>query len=69
MGANHSQKRKLNHRVVIIGGGFAGLALAELLWDTFSVVIIDRKDYFEYICTNPRALVRDSYIDDLTVPY
>lgn len=30
---------------------------------------MDRNDYFEYICTNPRALVKEAYINDLLISY
>ena len=33
------------------------------------VTLIDRNDYFEYICTNPRSLVKESYINEITILY
>jgi len=44
-------------KVVIVGASFAGLAVAEKLWDSFDVVIIDKNDFFEYTCTSTRGLV------------
>jgi NADH dehydrogenase FAD-containing subunit len=63
------QSKKIEKKVVIIGASFAGLTLAEKLWDKFNVILIDKNEYFEYVCTNPRALVKDSYINDLTIRY
>ena len=32
-------------------------------------MVIDKNDYFEYLCTNTKALIKDSYINDLTIKY
>ncbi len=37
-------------KVVIVGASFAGLALAELLWNSFQVVIVDKNDYYNFVC-------------------
>jgi NADH dehydrogenase FAD-containing subunit len=63
------QSRKIEKKVVIVGASFAGLTLAEKLWDKFNVILIDKNEYFEYICTMARALIKDSYINDLTIRY
>ncbi len=33
------------------------------------MVIVDKNDYFEYVCTNPRSLVKEGYINDLLMSY
>jgi NADH dehydrogenase FAD-containing subunit len=55
----NSQIPRVNHsQVVVVGGSFAGLSVIEHLKDKFSnIVLIDKNDYFEYLCTNLRALV------------
>lgn len=50
-------------RVIIVGCSFAGLTLAEQLWDSHDVTIIDKNDYFEYICTGTRSFVKDDHFD------
>lgn len=68
MGASKSlAKSRSEKRIVIVGASFAGLGVAELLWDHFLVTIIDKNNYFEYVCTNPRALVKEQLIKDLTL--
>ena len=56
-------------KVVIVGCSFAGLHLAEQLWDKFQVLIIDKNDYFEYVCTGSRSLVDDEHFDTTTLHY
>eukprot|EP00347_Sterkiella_histriomuscorum_P010740 403375101 len=56
-------------RVIIIGCSFAGLSLAEQLWDTHEVTIIDKNDFFEYICTGTRSFVDDDHFDEISVSY
>lgn len=43
--------------VVVIGGGFAGLAACRTLRKKFNVVLIDAKEYFEYYPGVLRAYV------------
>jgi len=49
-------------RVVVIGGGFLGLTTARLLddMDRFEVVLIDTKEYFEYVPSMIYTLVDPS---------
>lgn len=56
-------------KVVIVGASFAGLSVAEKLWDQFDVTIVDKNDYFEYICTNTRSIVEDEHMDEITLSY
>jgi NADPH-dependent 2,4-dienoyl-CoA reductase/sulfur reductase-like enzyme len=41
-----SSVHNFNKKLVIVGASFAGLAIAEALWDYFNVVIIDKNDYY-----------------------
>ena len=56
-------------KVLIIGCSFAGLTVAQQLWDTHQVTIIDKNDYFEYICTCTRSFVDDSQFDNISLSY
>lgn len=49
--------------VTIIGGGFAGGAVAMLLENRFNVTLIDRKPYFENICALYRVLCDEGMAD------
>lgn len=60
---------QLNKKVVILGASYAGLNLAEQLWDNFEVLLIDRQEYYEYKQTNARLIVEDEHIDDITLSY
>lgn len=64
-----SAPRQFDKKVVIVGASFAGLTLAEKLWDSFDVLLIDKSNFFEYICTNPRSLVEDEHINEITLSY
>ena len=48
--------REAKKRVVIIGGGFAGMQAALDLRKTCEVTLIDKKRYFEYVPGTPAAL-------------
>ncbi len=56
-------------KVVIIGCSFAGLTLAEQLWDSFEVVIVDKNDYFEFICSNSKSLVNDEHFNNTSLHF
>jgi NADH dehydrogenase FAD-containing subunit len=56
-------------KVVIIGGGFAGVEVAGRLEKDFEVTLIDMKDYFECTVGDPSAILNPSYLDGMTVPY
>jgi NADH dehydrogenase FAD-containing subunit len=58
-------------RVVIIGGGFCGALAARLLdkrKDT-EVVLIDKKDYFEYTPSIHKVIFNSGYFKKITVPF
>ena len=58
---------QFDKKVVIVGCSFAGLTLAEQLWDTYEVMIVDKNDYFEYVCTGSRSLVNDEHFNSTTM--
>ncbi|KAJ1471252.1 hypothetical protein T484DRAFT_1844879 [Baffinella frigidus] len=68
MGAHAQGGGAARQRVVIVGGSFAGLAVARNLRKDFDVTIIDRKDYFEYTPGVLRLLVRPEAFPHLTAP-
>jgi len=53
-------------RVLVIGGGFAGLAIGRDLRDEFLVTIVDAKEFFEYTPGILRAYVKPEHLDHLT---
>jgi hypothetical protein len=53
-------------RVLVIGGGFAGLACGRDLKSEFLVTIVDAKEFFEYTPGVLRAYVKPKHLDALT---
>ena len=53
--------------VVIIGGGFAGASLAKKLEKSFSVSLIDTKDYFEFTPGILRTIVHPKHMKKIQV--
>ena len=49
-------------KVIIIGGGFAGSAIAKKLENYFDVTLIDSKDYFEFTPGILRTIVEPEHI-------
>jgi len=56
----------VQRRVLIIGGGFAGLSCARDLRDEFLATIVDAKEFFEYTPGVLRAYVKPKHLDALT---
>lgn len=54
-------------RVVVIGGGFAGVAVARALRRSFDVFLVDTKDYFEFTPGILRSLVCPSHLRRIQV--
>lgn len=52
-----------------MGASFAGLTVLRALHGDFNIILIDKNDYFEYTCTVARALVKESYINRITLQY
>jgi len=53
-------------RVLVVGGGFAGLCVARDLKKEFLVTVVDAKEYFEYTPGVLRAYVKPEHLDHLT---
>lgn len=56
-------------RVVIVGGGYAGVTLARALDDVFDVVLVERKDRFYHNVGAMRAYADASLFPRLLIPY
>src|SRR5438105_2311639 len=62
-------------KVVICGGSFAGLGLIRQLLRLdpngikYEITLVDKNEYFEFICTNYEALVDPTRIKGLVIPY
>ncbi len=54
-------------RVVVIGGGFAGVAVSRTLRARFDVTLVDTKDYFEFTPGILRSLVDPSHLRRIQV--
>jgi len=55
--------------VVIVGGGYAGLALAKELDAHLNVILIDRNNYKFHNVGALRACVEPSFVKDIIIPY
>lgn len=55
--------------VVVIGGGYGGVAVAKALDDTSDVVLIEQKDAFMFNIAALRALVDTSWLPRIFFPY
>ena len=58
-----------NKRVVIFGGGMAGVHLAKDLARDAAVTLVDPNDYFEVPMAAPRSLVRPEFAEQSVIPY
>jgi len=56
-------------RVLVVGGGLAGLAAARELRHRFLVTVVDAKEYFEFTSGIFRAYTQPSHWDSLTFLY
>lgn len=56
-------------RVVIVGGGYAGTALARALDDAAEVVLIEPRDRFVHNVAAIRAVVMPDLLDRIALPY
>mmetsp|Transcript_65855 Transcript_65855/g.122891 ORF Transcript_65855/g.122891 Transcript_65855/m.122891 type:complete len:465 (-) Transcript_65855:16-1410(-) len=62
-------RAKQRSKVVVVGGGFAGLAVTRHLRRDFDVTLVDRKDYFEFSPGMPRPYADPAYYDGLFLDY
>ncbi len=56
-------------KIVILGGGFCGALAARLLDKKHEVVLIDKKDYFEYTPSIHKVIFNAEYEKKITVPF
>ncbi|MBN2890621.1 MAG: FAD-dependent oxidoreductase [Bacteroidales bacterium] len=56
-------------RLIIVGGGFAGITLAKRASGKFDTLLVDKKSYFEFIPGIPEALVNKKMKASLQFPY
>ena len=59
----------MKKKVVIIGGGFAGVEVAARLHEDFDVTLVDMKEYFECTVGLPLAISEPQYLSHMTAPY
>ena len=70
MGGGPSKVNTVGRPVVlIVGGGYAGIAAARLLDPHFFVVLIDRKDHFAHYIGLPRGLVEPEQAARMHISY
>src|SRR3981081_2981373 len=55
--------------VVVVGGGYGGIAVAKALDDTSDVVLVEPKDAFMHNIAALRALVDPSWLPRIFLPY
>lgn len=61
---------RYDKKVVVIGGGYAGVATAELLDPMFNVVMIERKEIFVHNIAGLRQTARgDEWLNKMLIPY
>jgi NADH dehydrogenase FAD-containing subunit len=65
IGSSQSGKPK----VVVVGGGYGGVAVAKALDDTSDVVLVEPKDAFMHNIAALRALVDPSWLSSIFLPY
>src|SRR4030081_2083218 len=56
-------------RVVVVGGGYGGTAVARALDDTTDVVLVEPRDAFMHNIAALRALVDPSWLPKIFLPY
>src|SRR6202521_494143 len=56
-------------KVVVVGGGYGGIAVAKALDETSDVVLVEQKDAFMHNIAALRALVDPSWLPRIFFPY
>ena len=59
----------MNRTVIVIGGGYGGIATAKALDDVADVVLVEPRDTFVHNVAVLRALVDPDWIDRIFLPY
>lgn len=54
-------------KIVVIGGGFAGSYISQILENNFDVTLIDNKDYFEFTPGILRSIVEPEHVKKIQV--
>jgi len=68
-GPTQSESLKKRPKVIIIGGSFAGLTLAQTLMREFEVLLIDQKEYYENKEANYCCLTDPQWLGKITIKY
>mmetsp|Transcript_152035 Transcript_152035/g.264981 ORF Transcript_152035/g.264981 Transcript_152035/m.264981 type:complete len:454 (+) Transcript_152035:79-1440(+) len=55
--------------LVVAGGGFAGMLACRNMRKHFNIILIDAKDYFEYVPSIPRAFVDPEFHSEISFQY
>jgi apoptosis-inducing factor 2 len=55
--------------VVVVGGGYGGIAVAKALDADTDVILVEPKDAFVHSVASLRAVVRDDWISRIFIPY
>src|ERR1700732_1364287 len=55
--------------VVVVGGGYGGIAVAKALYENSDVVLVEPKDAFMHNIAALRALVDPSWLPKIFLPY
>ena len=50
-------QNKSDKRVVIVGASYAGFTLAEYFWNDYRVILIDKKDHWEYVASTLKSSI------------
>lgn len=69
MGVNTSKDLSDKPVVLVVGGGYAGVAIARSLETRFNVVVIDRKGYFFHNIAALRPVAEPDYEKFICIPY
>jgi len=69
-GSSKSPVVRYDKMVVIVGGGYAGVASAELLDPQFKVILVERKEIFVHNIAGLRQLARgEEWLSKMLIPY
>jgi len=58
----------INKTVVVVGGGYAGIAVAEALTSCFDVIVFEARGAFNHSIVGLRACVDESFAAKCVIP-